>query len=179
MQQQQKQPENVCLSGSHNWPIFNICIFDHFSWKDLMLWKCGIKSQKNTKKHFINCIELSQTEWKHSENIFSWIKNCKKSKFWKLQANATNVLHHIYSYFLPPWQVIARAPLTSLFFYVYVWPYVYMGHFPQDGENEQIVSFFLLFWSYTVIFWFLTKLPTSLHTVLIALEHGVQGDWYF
>ena len=81
---------------------------------------------------------------------------------------------------------------------------LHMGHFPQDGENEQNVSFF---WSFTVtkrfdffkfsqlfwrdyvrwslkilsfwsllFFWFLKKLPISLHTVLKGFEHGVQWD---
>ena len=155
MQQQQKQPGNVHLSGSHNWPIFNICIFDHFNWRDLMLCKCGIKSQKNTtniSQIALNCLKQSGNLCLFpKEKPFGWIQNCKKkSSFWKLQANATDVLHHIYSCFLPPWQVIARAPLTSLFFYVYVWPYVYMGHFPQDGENEQNLSEFFFFWSFTV-----------------------------
>ena len=104
MQQQQKQPENVHLSGSHNWPIFNICIFDHFNWRDLMLCKCGIKSQKNTtniSQITLNCLKQSGNLCLFpKENLFGWIQNCKKSKFWKLQANATDVLHHIYSCFL-------------------------------------------------------------------------------
>ena len=104
MQQQQKQPENVHLSGSHNWPIFNICIFDHFNWRDLMLCKCGIKSQKNTtniSQIALNCLKQSGNLCLFpKEKPFGWIQNCKKSSFWKLQANATDVLHHIYSCFL-------------------------------------------------------------------------------
>ena len=29
-------------------------------------------------------------------------------------------------------------------------PLAHMGHFPQDGENEQNLSFFFYFWSFTV-----------------------------